>query len=135
MIDLPWGNDDDAEGDPASDAEGDLTSDATEDSHDEALVVCRCQDGTLVVYEDRVVIERARRSKFDDATVPFEEISGVDYAGGLTIGYLQLELVGVAPDSGGLLSSPVNERTLHFGGGGRDCAKRARDAILERARG
>jgi hypothetical protein len=134
MIDLPWGSDDDAEGDPAGDVEGVPTSDAT-DSHDEAIVVCRCQDGTLVVYEDRVVIERARRSKFDDTTVPFEEISGVDYAGGIAIGYIQLEVVGVAPDAGGLLSSPVNERTLHFGGGGRDCAKQARDAILERARG
>ncbi|WP_152040578.1 hypothetical protein [Salinigranum salinum] len=134
MIDLPWRNDD-AEGDPANDVDGVPTNDATADAHDEALVVCRCQDGTLVVYEDRVVIERARRSKFDDTTVPFEEISGVDYAGGIAIGYIQLELVGVALDAGGLFSSPVNERTLHFGGGGRDCAKRARDAILERARG
>jgi hypothetical protein len=129
MIDLPWGGDrDDARGTPVDAGED-------EDAHAEAVVVCEFQDGTLAVYDDRVVIERTARSRFDDRTVPVDEISGVDFAGGITIGYIQLELVGVIPDSGGLLSDPVNEHTLHFGWGDKDCAKRARDAILERARG
>jgi hypothetical protein len=135
MIDLPWGSDDDAGDGPAGDAAAEPATDAADDPHDDAVVVCRCQDGTLAVYEDRVVVERVARSRFDDRTIRYDEISGVDYAGGLTIGYIQLELVGVDPDPGGLLSDPVNDRTLHFGRGGRACAKRARDAILERARG
>lgn len=126
MIDLPWRRDggDDSTGDAA---------DADEEAHADAAVVCTFQDGTIAVYDDRVVVERVARSRFDDLTVPIEEIRGVDYAGGITIGYLQLELVGVDPDTGGLLSDPVNERTLHFGRGDRACAQRARDAILERA--
>jgi len=128
MIDLPWGGDrDDAQG-TAVDAVG-------EETRAEAVVVCEFQDGTLAVYDDRVVIERPARSRFDDRTLAFDEISGVDFAGGITIGYIQLELVGVTPDTGGLLSDPVNERTLHFGWGDKECAKRARDAIVERARG
>ena len=129
MIDLPWG------GDRGDDA-GDTSIDAVDGGgHAEAVVVCEFQDGTLAVYEDRVVVERPARSRFDDRTIPFDEISGVDFAGGITIGYIQLELVGVTPDTGGLLSDPVNERTLHFGWGDKECAKRARDAIVERARG
>jgi hypothetical protein len=131
MIDLPWGGDrDDARGTAA-----DADENAGEDAHAEAVVVCRFQDGTLAVYEDRVVVERSARSRFDDRTIPLDEVRGVDFDGGITIGYIQLELVGVPPDPGGLLSDPVNERTLHFGWGDKDCAKRARDAILERARG
>ncbi|WP_318566860.1 hypothetical protein [Salinigranum marinum] len=128
MIDLPWGGDRDDAGDTSTDGVG-------EQAHAEAVVVCVFQDGTLAVYEDRVVVERTARSRFDDRTVPFDEICGVDFAGGITIGYIQLELVGVTPDTGGLLSDPVNERTLHFGWGDKECAKRARDAIVERARG
>ncbi|MFB6117224.1 hypothetical protein [Halosegnis sp.] len=111
------------------------TTESTDDQHAEAVVVCRVQDATLAVYEDRIVIERARRSRFDDVTVPLTEVVGVDYDEGLTIGYLQLERTGVTPDAGGLLSDPVNPQTVHFGRGDRDCARRARDAILERATG
>ncbi|AUV81004.1 hypothetical protein C2R22_04465 [Salinigranum rubrum] len=129
MIDFPWRGDRDE-----ADSRG--TADAVdEDRHAEAVVVCEFQDGTLAVYEERVVIDRPARSSFDDTTVPVDEITGVDFDGGITIGYLQLELAGVAPDAGGLLSDPVNERTLHFGWNDKGCAKRARDAILERARG
>jgi hypothetical protein len=128
MIAFLWGGDGD--GDDGEDAD-----DADADPHAEAVVVCAFQDGTLVVYEDRVCIERPARSRFDDTTVPFDDVSGVDFDTGITIGYLQLELVGITPDTGGLLSDPVNERTVHFGWGDRACAKRARDAILERARG
>jgi len=106
-----------------------------EDDHPDAVVVCRFQDGTLVVYEERVVVERPGRSRFDDVAIPLAEVVGVDYDEGLTIGYLQIERTGVDPDAGGLLSDPVNERTVHFGRGDRSCARRARDAVLERASG
>jgi hypothetical protein len=129
MIDLPWGGD---RGDDTPETAADTVD---EGGHPEAVVVCEFQDGTLAVYEDRVVVERPARSRFDDRTIPFNEISGVDFDGGITIGYIQLELVGVTPDTGGLLSDPVNERTLHFGWGDKECARRAQDAIVERARG
>lgn len=125
MVRLPWRRDGD---EPAATAEVDA-------SRDDAVAVCECQDGTLLVYEDRVVIERVKRSSFDDKTIPVEEITGVDYSAGITIGYLQVEQVGVPVDAGGLLSDPVNENTVHFGRGGREAATAARDAILERARG
>jgi hypothetical protein len=111
------------------------SGDEVEDPHADALVVCAFQDGTIAVYEDRVVVDRPGRSRFDDATFPFESVVGVDYDEGITVGYLQVEIDGVAPDAGGLFSDPVNERTVHFGRGNRDCAREARDAILERAGG
>lgn len=120
MVRLPWRGDAD---------------DTDAASHADAAVVCSFQDGTLAVYEDAAVIERASRSTFADKTIPLDEVVGVDYAEGITIGYLQIEQAGVEPDAGGLLSDPVNENTLHFGRGDRDCARDARDAILERVRG
>lgn len=133
MVDFPWrrGRDELDEGgnQPGS------TERAPDDDHEDAIVVCRFQDGTIAVYDDRVVIERVSRSRFDDRTFSYDEISGVDHDVGITIGYLQLELVGIEPDTGGLFSDPINERTVHFGRGNRDCAATARDAILERARG
>jgi len=125
MVDLPWGRSGDADED----------SDDDVDEYPNALVVCTFQDGTLVVYEDRVEIHRVDRSRFNDKTIPAEEIVGVDLANGITIGYIQIEQVDVPVESGGLLSDPVNPNTLHFDRGGRACAKMARDAILERARG
>jgi hypothetical protein len=109
--------------------------DADDEEYPDSLVVCRFQDGTLVVYGDRVVVERPGRSRFDDVEIPLAEVVGVDYDEGITVGYLQVERQGVDPDRGGLLSDPVNERTVHFGRGGRRCAREARDAILERADG
>ena len=124
MIDFPWGrgssNDSDAE---------------PTDEHPDAVVVCEFQDGTLAVYDDYVAIMRVDRSNFNDREIPVEEITGVDYDGGITIGYIQIEQVDIPVESGGLLSDPVNPNTLHFDRGGRECAKKARDAILERARG
>jgi hypothetical protein len=105
------------------------------ETHPDAVVVCECQDGTLAVYEEAVHVERVSRSKFGDKTIPVDEISGVDYSGGITIGYIQIEQTGVPVGAGGLFSDPVNENTLHFGRGDRECAREARDAILERARG
>jgi hypothetical protein len=139
MIDLPWGSDDgDSENDGDGGDSGDDGGDANDGAdstpeHADAIVVCTFQDGTLAVYDDRVLIERVDRSRFEDGTIPAAEISGVDYDEGITIGYLQIERAGVEPDSGGLLSDPVNENTLHFGRGDRECARNARDAILSRA--
>jgi hypothetical protein len=126
MVDLPWRR----SGDDGSDTDGDAAS-----THTDAVAHCECQDGTLAVYDDRIVIERVRRSKFADKTIPVEEITGVDYDRGITVGYIQIEQVGVPVDSGGLLSDPINENTLHFGRGRRADAAAARDAILERAQG
>jgi hypothetical protein len=127
MVNWPWrrGGDEDGVGDESNDKA----------DHPNALVVCQFQDGTIAVYEDRVVLDRPGRSRFDDATIPLAEVGGVDYEEGITIGYLQVERTGVTPDAGGLMSDPVNERTVHFGRGNRKCARRARDAILERAGG
>ena len=129
MIDLPWSSGGDTDGPDEGDA--DDGADSMGD-HADAIVVCAFQDGTLAVYDDRAVIERVERSKFDDGTIPAEEIRGVDYAEGITIGYLQIERIGVEPDVGGVLSDPVNENTVHFGRGDRECAREARDAILSR---
>ena len=124
MVDLPWGRDGEA---------GDNGTDSVDD-HADAAVVCKFQDGTLVVYDDRVVIERVGRSTFDDETIPAAEIQGVDYSEGITIGYLQVEQTGVEVDAGGLFSDPVNENTVHFGRGNRECARTARDEILSLVR-
>jgi hypothetical protein len=121
MVRLPWGRN-------ANESDGG-------DDHPDAVVVCRFQDGTLVVYDDRVVVERPPRSRFADTTIPLAEVVGIDYDEGITIGYLQVERAGVDPDDGGLLSDPVNERTVHFGRGNRSCARRARDAVEENEHG
>jgi hypothetical protein len=135
---LPWSRDGGEKRDDSDVAEGDDGDDAgstPSERHPDATLVCEFQDGTLIVYADRVRIERVARSRFDDKTIPADEISGVDFAKGVTIGYLQIEQVGVPVDSGGLLSDPVNANTVHFGRGGRDCAGDARTEILSIARG
>ena len=127
-MNLPWRGDDDDPDDGTGGATG-------ADDHSDAVVVCAFQDGTLAVYRDRVEIHRVGRSRFDDRTIPAEEVTGVDFSKGITIGYIQIEQAGVTADSGGLLSDPVNANTLHFGRGGRDCASEAREEILAHARG
>lgn len=124
MINLPWSRK--GETHPSEDSQTD---------HEDAMVVCEFQDGTLAVYADRVVIERVSRSNFEDRTIPTTEITGVDFDSGITIGYIQIEQVNVPVDSGGLLSDPVNPNTVHFDRSGRKCARKARDAILEHAQG
>lgn len=128
MVDLPWqrGSEDD-DPDPATER--------VDVSHDDALLTCEFHDGSIAVYADEVVIERAKRSSFEETTIPMADIVDVDYAKGITIGYLQIEVVGVEPDEGGWFSDPVNERTLHFGRQGRTCAREAREEILAHARG
>jgi len=96
----------------------------------EPIVECAFQDGSIAVYDDRVVIDRAGPSRFDDKIIPRDEILDVTYAKGIAIGYLQIEQRGVENDTGGFLSSPVDENTLHFGRGARDCAEEAKQALL-----
>jgi len=117
MVELPWRGDSSARA-PAG--------------HADAVVACSLQDGTLAVYEDRVVIERVPRSKFPDKTIPLDAISGVEYERGVTVGYIQVRQPGVEADTSGLLSDPVDENTLHFARSGRACALDARDALRER---
>ncbi|WP_276270869.1 hypothetical protein [Haloarcula litorea] len=119
MVNFPWRG-------------GETGGDHADPEHPDAVVVCSFQDGTLVVHEDEVVIERVPRSKFAGKTIPMADLRGVDYAGGITVGYIQLEQRGVDADEGGLLSDPVDENTLHFTRSGRACAEEARDAILSR---
>jgi len=123
-FDFPWRGDSDEDGPEAGPGPG-----------ADAVVVCEFQDGTLFVSESEARVERVPRSKFGDKTIPLGEVTGVEYAGGITVGYVQVRQTGVDADSGGLLSDPVDENTLHFTRSGRECAKEARDAILERARG
>lgn len=129
MVRLPWRRGS-GTGDEDEDEDEETTGDAPG-----AVVSCAFQDGTLSVYEERVTIERPARSRFTDVSVPVGEIAGVEFSTGLTIGYLQVERAGVEGDTAGLLSDPVDEHTVHFGRGDRACAREARDAILERARG
>ncbi len=131
MVKLPWRSDDGPSVDDAVDEDADWSS--VDEPDDEAAVVsCEFQDGVLRVYDDRVAIDRTGASSFEDKTIPVEEILDVAYAGRLVIGYLQIEQIRVPPDSASRFSTPVDENTLHFGRGKRDCARRARDAILER---
>ena len=133
MIKLPWrGAGSSGDGADAGSTAGGA---AAPDPHADAVVVCEFQDGTVAVYADRVEIERAARSRFDDRTIPTEEITGVDFSTGITIGYLQIEQTGVPVDAGGLLSDPVNPNTVHFSRGDRECAKAAREEILAHAQG
>lgn len=103
------------------------------DEEREPLVTCILQGGTLSVHDDRVSIERSSASMFDDKRIPMEEIRGVEFTAGITTGHIQIRQAGVEPDEAGLLSHPVDENTLYFSRLRRDCAERARDAILERA--
>lgn len=98
----------------------------------DAIVSCEFQDGSISVFEDRIDIRRASASKFDDKSIPVADIEDVTYERRLVISYLQIEQTGFENDATGLLSTPVDENTLHFGRGMRDCASRARDAIVER---
>lgn len=113
---------------------GDSTGDASEQPVDEdPFVSCSFQDGTLHVYDDWIYIERPDRSKFDDKAIELADVWDVTYEKRLVISYLQIEQRGVEADEDSLLSTPVDENTLHFGRGKRDCAKRARDAIRDGA--
>lgn len=123
MVRLPWRRNRDDEADEADEEPpGGLDV--------EPLLSCSFQDGTLFVYEDHVFVERAGPSAFEDKTIPRDEIVDVTYSKGIAIGYLQIEQAGFENDAAGFLSSPVDENTLHFGRGARDCAERVREELL-----
>jgi hypothetical protein len=122
MVDLPWQD---------SNAPG--VDDVPETVDDiDPVVTCEFQDGTLVVGEEEVVIDRPSRSKFSDKRIPMTDVEGVTYAKRLVISYIQIEQRGFDNDGASRLSTPVDENTLHLGRGKRECAKRARDAIHSR---
>lgn len=121
MVDLPWQRDSQRHGDIDTEdiAEGD------------PIVTCEFQDGTLIVYEGEISIERPSRSKFDDKRIPIPQVRTVTYAQRFVISYIQIEQDGFDHSSASRLSTPVDENTLHFGRGKRSCAKRARDLIFD----
>lgn len=124
-VEFPWSRGGAESGDDPDDTDA-------ADRHADAVVVCEFQDGTIAVYETEVVFERPERSRFGGKTIPVVEIVGVEHDPGITVGYLQIRQEGVEVDTAGLLSDPVDENTLHFTRSGRECAQRARDAVLER---
>ena len=146
MVKLPWrrrsGNDwddwdddwDDQSASHPSDDHTDHSGEHTDpsDDADAPLVSCQFQDGTLSVYEDILEITRPSRSKFDDKWIAMNQVRGITYKERFVIHYIQIEQVDFENDSESFLSTPVDENTLHFGGGMRPCAREARDAILER---
>lgn len=99
----------------------------------EPIVTCRFQDGTLSVYDDEIYIERPGSSKFSDKRIEPSAVRDVTYEKRLIISYIQIVQTGFENGEEGLISTPVDENTLHFGRGKRDCAKRARDAIRDRS--
>lgn len=105
------------------------------DEDDDPVVTCELQGGTVTVYEDRVEIDRSKRSMHEDKTIPVDEIYDVEYAKGLVTGHIQIRQVGIDHGSGGVLSHPVDENTLYFPRSKRPDAAEARDAILARATG
>ena len=120
--------DEEREPDPAE-ADADDVGDPTDE---DPLLACQFQDGKLSVYDDVLHIERASGSKFSDKWIPLTEVTGVTYTERLLIHYIQIQQRGVDNDEEGFLSTPVDENTLHLGHGKRDCARKARDTILER---
>ncbi|PSP29075.1 hypothetical protein BRC65_00935 [Halobacteriales archaeon QH_2_65_14] len=125
MVKLPWQN-----GEESEQTESPVDSDVEVDP----LVQCTFQDGTLVVGEDLVYIQRPSRSKFEDKRIEMEQVESVTYVERLVISYIQIGQVGFETSDPSFLTTPVDENTLHFGRGKRDCAKRARDAIQKSVR-
>lgn len=96
------------------------------------VVSCDLQGGTLSVYDQRIDIDRSSASMFEDKTIEMDEVRDVEYSGGILTGHIQIHQTGVEPDEAGRFSHPVDENTLYFPRSERPCARRARDAILER---
>lgn len=109
----------------------DTDSDSTDPPEDTPLISCEFQDGTLAVYEDYLQITRPARSQFSDKQIDLTEVRDVTYAKRFIISYIQIDQVDFASSEKGFLTTPVDENTLHFGHGKRECATKARDAILE----
>lgn len=121
MVGLPW-----------RDSGGDDSQNQSAHHRDlDPIISCQFQDGELFVFEDQLFIERTGRSQFSDKWIALDRVQDVVYKKRLVISYIQITQAGVDASDGGLLSTPVDENTLHFGFGKRDCAKQARDEILE----
>ncbi|PSQ17484.1 hypothetical protein BRD00_07175 [Halobacteriales archaeon QS_8_69_26] len=131
MVRLPWGgsdedgDDDDDDLEPENPPEGVVRL--------EPVVACEFDHVTLFVYDDHVHVERPDGSKFEDKSIPLDEVTGVEFAEGIVVGYLQVCQVRFENDGTAMFKTPVDANTCHFRRGSRECAKRARDAILERA--
>lgn len=133
MMRFPWGSREDDESDQAADEPGGETDEDSQPHRDiEPVISCEFQDGTLFVFDDQLFIERSKGSKFSDKWIALDQVRDVRYAKRFVISYIQIEQVGFDNSEGGIISSPVDENTLHLGHGKRECARRARDAILER---
>ena len=100
---------------------------------EDPTVSCSFQDGTLSVYDEWLHVERPGRSKFSDKAIELADVRGVTDERRFVVSYLQIREAGFENDEGGRLSTPVGANTLHFGRGKRDCARRAADAIRDRA--
>ncbi len=121
---LPWSTSDDApDAGPEPTFEGAPAADP--------VVACSFQDGTVFVYEDGLYIDRPPRSTFQEKWILTDQISDVVLDSKLTVHYLQIRQQEASHDVGGLFSTPVDENTVHFGRGKRDCAKRAKTAIRD----
>lgn len=126
MVRLPWWG---------SDEEGDDGPTPAQDIGHDPVVACEFSRSSLFVYEDHVHIERAGGSNFEDRSIPLDEVTGVEFSEGITVGYLQVVQDGFHNDRTGFLQAPVDANTCHFSRGDRECAREARDAILGRATG
>lgn len=122
MVGFPWhnGQQEDRETHPDDPIDGD------------PILSCEFQDGTLIVYEDYLYIERASRSKFSDKRIAMDQVLGITYSKRIIINYLQIEQADFDLSEESFLTTPVDENTLHFGSSQRECARRAKDAVLER---
>lgn len=107
-------------------------SEESDSATEDPIVSCTLQGGTLSVFEERIVLDRSSSSIHEDKVIPMASVEDVEYSGGITTGHVQIFQEGVEPGSAGFLSHPVDENTLYFPRGKRSCARRARDAILER---
>lgn len=131
-----WGGGDDGEpaDTPAANTDSDSSKMVSKDGPDgDPIVSCTFQDGTLSVYAEQLFIDRPDASDFSKKWISLNQVSGVTVERRLVIHYIQIHQIDFDHNEGGILSTPVDENTLHFGGGKRDCATRAGDVILERA--
>lgn len=131
-----WGVGDDGEpvDTPAADTDSDSSKTVSHDaSEGDPIVSCTFQDGTLSVYAEQLHIDRPDASDFSNKWISLNQVTGVTVERRFVIHYIQIHQIDFDHNEGGILSTPVDENTLHFGGGKRDCATRARDVILERA--
>lgn len=127
MVRFPWSDENEAEPGNGREEPSDPRPEA------DPIVSCTFQDGALFVYEDRLYIDRPGSSKFPGKWITLDQVRGVTVDRRLLVSYIQIQQLDFENSESGIATTPVDENTLHFGGGKRDCASRARDAIVERA--